>query len=371
MDWRIRVSKDKFWLAFASIEELGSCFVEKLYNHFGCIENAWTISSSELVKVEGLTKKQISYFLEKRKNINPDECYEFILKRGIKYITLESADYPKMLKEIYNAPTVLFIKGDLGVCNLDKTLAVVGSRRASSSAKEVLNKILLEFSGTDLCVVSGLAAGIDTVAHKSALEAGVKTIGVIASGFDHCYPSANRQLYKDIADGNGAIVTEYWPTFEPLSFRFPQRNRIVSGLSYGTLIAEAALKSGAMITANLTLDQNRELMCMPGSLTNPNTEGIYKLLQDGATMVTKAEDIMNALGWTFSKNNQVRTTKFDLSEQEQKVFDIVAVEPKLFDDIMNLTKISFDDLMSVLTMLELKGIIKQIDGEKYASCVKI
>lgn len=365
------MNKDKFWLAFASIEELGSCFVERLYRHFGCIENAWTISSAELVKVEGITKKQISYFLEKRKNVNPDECLEYISKKGIKYLTFEDEKYPKMLKEIYNAPAVLFVKGDLDICNLEKTLAVVGSRRASSSAKEVLNKILCEFEGTDLCIVSGLAAGIDTVAHKSALEAGLKTIGVIASGFDHCYPAVNKQLYKDIADGNGAIVTEYWPTSEPLSFRFPQRNRIVSGLSYGTLIAEAALKSGAMITANLTLDQNRELMCMPGSLTNPNTEGIYKLLKDGASLVTSSEDIINTLGWSFSKRSQVKTTKFELEDTEQKVFKVLEIEPKSFDEIMNLTQIGFDDLMTVLTMLELKGIIKQTEGEKYASCVKI
>ena len=364
-------SKDKFWLAFASIEELGSTFIEKLYNHFGCIENAWTISSSEIIEIEGITKKQISYFLDKRKNVNPDECFEYITKKGIKYLTLEDENYPKMLKEIYNPPAVLFIKGDLDVCNLEKTLAVVGSRKSSNGAKEVLNKIILEFSGTDLCVVSGLAVGIDTVAHKSALEAGLKTIGVIASGFDYCYPTANKQLYKDIIDGNGAIVTEYWPTLEPLSFRFPQRNRIVSGLSYGTLIAEAAIKSGAMITANLTLEQNRELMCIPGLLTNPNTEGIYKLLQDGATMVTCADNIVNALGWTMSKNAQVRTTKFELSDVEQKIFAEIAIEPKTFDDIMNLTGVNFDELMSVLTMLELKGIIKQTDGEKYASCVKI
>lgn len=126
-----------------------------------------------------------------------------------------------------------------------------------------------------------------------------------------------------------------------------------------------------MITANLTLDQNRELMCMPGSLANPNTEGIYKLLKDGASLVTKAEDIMNTLGWSFSKRAQVKTTNFELTEQEQKILNTVAIEPKSIDEIMNLTKIEFDDLMTLLTMLELKGIIKQTEGEKYASCVKI
>jgi len=365
------LNKDKFWLAFASIEELGANFIKTLYEHFGDIENAWTVSSADIAEIEGVTKKQISYFLDKRKNVSPDKCYDYIHKKGIKYITFADEKYPKMLKEIYAPPMVLFVRGELDICNLEKTVAVVGSRRASSGAKEVLNKLLLEFQGTDLCIVSGLAAGIDTIAHKSALEANLKTIGIIASGFDFCYPTANKKLYDDIANGNGAILTEYWPDFQPLSFRFPQRNRIVSGLSYGTIIAEAALKSGAMITANLTLEQGRELMCIPGSLLNPNTEGIYKLLQDGATMVTKADDVLASLGWTFNHSTQVKTVSFELSPIEEKVFNEIAIEPKTFDNIANSTTLGFDDLMSVLTTLELKGIIKQTNGEKYASCVKI
>ena len=363
------MNKDKFWLAFASIEELDARFVKILYEHFGDIENAWTVGSSEIVDVEGITRKQISYFLEKRQKVSPDACYEYIQKKGIKYITLQDEKYPAMLREIYNPPAVLFIRGELDICNLEKTIAVVGSRRASSGAKNVLRNLILEFSGTDLCIVSGLAAGIDTTAHKSALEAGLKTIGVIASGFDFCYPTANKKLYDDIANGNGAVITEYWPTFQPISFHFPQRNRIVSGLSYGTIIAEAALKSGAMITANLTLEQNRELMCIPGSLTNPNTEGIYKLLREGAAMVTKAEDVMNTLGWTLNKTCQPKTVNFELSPLEEKVFSEIAIEPKSFDTLINDTALDFDNLMSVLTTLELKGIIKQTDGEKYVSCV--
>ncbi len=135
----------------------------------------------------------------------------------------------------------------------------------------------------------------------------LKTIGVIASGFDFVYPSANKDLYKKIEQGNGAILTEYFPTFEPLQWRFPQRNRIVSGLSYGTLVAEAAIKSGALITANLCLDQGRDLMCIPGLVSNPNTEGIYKLLKQGATMVTCASDILNALNWEIKPKQLLKT----------------------------------------------------------------
>lgn len=171
-----------------------------------------------------------------------------------------------MLKHISNPPVVLYYKGDLFSCNLEKTLAVVGSRRASSYAKEALTKIISELENTDICIVSGLASGIDTTAHVAALDSNLKTIGVIASGFDYTYPAANKSLYEKIEDGNGAVVSEYYPTFEPLKFRFPQRNRIVSGLSFGTLVAEASLKSGALITSNLTLEQGRELMCIPWGL---------------------------------------------------------------------------------------------------------
>lgn len=148
-----------------------------------------------------------------------------------------------MLRNIDNPPSVLYYKGDLFDCNLEKTLAVVGSRRASTYAKDALAKIISELQNTDICIVSGLATGIDTTAHVSALENNLKTIGVIASGFDFTYPAANKDLYRRIENGNGAVISEYYPTFEPLKFRFPQRNRIVSGLSYGTLVAEASLKA--------------------------------------------------------------------------------------------------------------------------------
>ena len=162
------MNKDKYWLAFSSIEKLGANFVLNLFKHFGNIENAWSVSPAEIVKDEGLSKRQIDYFLHNRNTINPDECYEFIIKRGIGYITYESDEYPYLLKEIYNPPIALFVKGNINLCNLKKTLAVVGSRKASTSAKDYLAKIISEFTNSDICIVSGLASGIDAVAHSSA-----------------------------------------------------------------------------------------------------------------------------------------------------------------------------------------------------------
>lgn len=159
------------------------------------------------------------------------------------------------------------------------------------------------FANTDICIVSGLASGVDTAAHVAALDNNLKTIGVIASGFDFTYPAANKDLYKQIENGGGVIFSEYYPTFEPLKFRFPQRNRIVSGLSYGTLVAEASIKSGALITANLTLEQGRELMCIPGLITNPNTEGIYKLLKTEQHSLQSQKTFLRRSAGKLSRQN--------------------------------------------------------------------
>ena len=161
-------------------------------------------------------------------------------------------------------------------------------------------------------------------------------------------------------------MSEYYPTFEPMKFRFPQRNRIVSGLSYGTLVAEASLRSGALITANLTLEQGRELMCIPGEISNPNTEGIYKLLKNGATIVTESEDILNALNWEIKRENpQQQLTLPMLTPDEEKIFDNLQIEEKGVDELLSLTGLKLDDLLMNLTTMELKGIIKQYNGDRY------
>ncbi len=358
--------KDKYWIAFSAIEQIDSTFVQRLYNYFGDVEEAYNAGLNDLEQIDGLSVRKAETFLRERDKINPDKALEEVQNRDIKFLAFEDEKYPKMLKQISNPPAVLYYKGDIEACNFERTLAVVGSRRASYSAKEAVNKVLSELKDTDICIVSGLAAGIDTAAHLAALENNLKTIGVIASGFDYIYPSSNKYLYQKLENGGGVVVTEYYPTFQPLKFRFPQRNRIVSGLSYGTLVAEASLKSGALITANLTLEQGRELMCIPGLISNPNTEGIYKLLKNGAALVTKADDILEALNWEI---NPVQQLSIDLTENlneaEQKIYKAFDVEEKGFDELSALTKISTADLLTNLTTMELKGIIKQVTGDRY------
>ena len=356
--------KTKFWTAFASIEQLDSTFIQRLYNYFGDVETAWNSTLSDLKQIEGLSVRKAENFIEKKKGINPDETLELVLNRGIKILTYEDDKYPFMLRQISNPPMTLFYKGDLFSCNLDRTVAFVGSRKASFNGKESVSSLIKDLANTDISIVSGLAAGIDAVSHEAAIGNNLKTIGVIASGFDYIYPKTNKYLYEKIENGCGAILTEYYPTFEPIKFRFPQRNRIVTGLSYGTVVGEAALKSGALISANLTLEQGRELMCVPGSINNSNTEGIYKLLKDGATMVTKGEDILNALGWVIEKKSKI-DTKLNLNETEQIIFDIIKIEPRGFDEIQSLTGLSTDELLICLTEMELNGLLEQTDGDRY------
>ena len=356
---------DKYWIALSSIEQIDSIFIQRIYNYFGDIETAYSASLSDLSQIDGLSVKKAEKFIEKRKNIDLEKTYDTVLEKGIKYFTFEDVNYPKMLKEISDPPAVLYYKGNPEICNFEKTVAIVGSRKASFHAKEAVEKIVSELEGTDICIVSGLASGIDTSAHTSALKHILKTIGVIASGFDFTYPASNKHLYEQIEQGGGLVVSEYYPTFEPLKFRFPQRNRIVSGLSYGTVVAEASMRSGALITANLTLEQGRELMCIPGLISNPNTEGIYKLLKNGATLVTCAKDILEALNWEIKPVQQLQIPLSDLTDDEQKIYNALEVEEKGFDELSTITKINTNDLLINLTTMELKGIIKQVAGDRY------
>ena len=358
--------KKKYWIAFSSIEQIDSSFILKLYDYFGDIEQAFQASLNDLKNIDGLSVKKAENFLRYRDKVDIDNTFTEVETRGINFLTFADDKYPHMLREISNPPAVLYYKGKLFDCNLEKTLAVVGSRRASTNGREDLRKIISGLSNTDICIVSGLAAGIDTVAHTSAIENNLKTIGVIASGFDYTYPASNKTLYQNIENGYGAVVTEYYPTFGPVKFRFPQRNRIVSGLSYGTLVVEASLKSGALITANLTLEQGRELMCVPGLISNPNTQGIYNLLKNGATLVTESDDILNALNWEIKNSTPSGQLVLPmLTNEEDLIFKNLEIEEKCVDELLSLTGLRFDDLLMNLTTMELKGIIKQCDGDRY------
>ena len=357
--------KDKYWIGFSSIESLDSSFILRLYNYFGDIEKAFYANQNELKNIDGLSVKKTANFLKARDNLDLEKVYNGVIERGIKFFTFEDEKYPQLLKNIETPPAVLYYKGDINICNLDKTIAIVGSRKASFNGKEALKYLISGLRNTDISIVSGLASGMDTCAHLAAIENNLSTIGVIASGFDYVYPTSNKSLYEKIEKDCGVIMSEYYPTFEPLKFRFPQRNRIVTGLSYGTIVVEASLKSGALISANLTLEQGRELMCVPGLITNPNTEGIFKLIKNGASIITKPEDILDALNWEIKAQDPKQLSLSDMDEDEIKIYKSLEVEEKGLDMISAETGLDVDSLLSYLTIMELKGIIKAIEGDRF------
>ena len=358
--------KNKYYAACAALLNISLYFKAKLFEFLDYdIEAFWKCDKADL-KEFSLKNPDVPVsrlFLSAKSKINPDFEYENALKKRYKILGFDDENYPELLKQIPDFPLMLYYKGSFEGINLEHALAIVGSRKASENARESLSRIVSQMQGTDIVIVSGLAYGIDAKAHESAIKNGLKTIAVIGSGLDFEYPSSNKNLYREIIEGAGVILSEFAPCVAPVPRNFPQRNRIVTGMSSGTLVAEAALKSGAMISANLTLEQNRELMCMPGLISNPNCEGIYQLIKNGASIVTCADDIFECLNWEFKQND----TKIKLSGVEKNIFDTIQIEPLNFDTLASKLNISPQELMVFLTGMELKGLIKQIDTKYYIS----
>ncbi|MDO8574721.1 MAG: DNA-processing protein DprA [bacterium] len=288
-------------------------------------------------------------------------------ENGIKIIKKSSKDYPKILKEISNAPKQLYARGELPK-NHDMNFAIVGTRAASEYGKILAFKIAKELSELGFNIVSGLALGIDTQAHLGALAGNGKTIAVLGSGTDDdsIYPRENFKLAKKIIDSGGAVIGEYEPGTKAINWTFPERNRIVSGLSRGVLVVEAPEKSGALITASLALEQNREVFAIPGSIFSKNSIGANNLIKKGAKMVTSVDDILEELNLTYLKKVSLR----DISRREKKlnpeeklIFSIIEKEPVHIDKICEIAKLPANRVLPIVSVLEIQGIIKNIGGK--------
>lgn len=361
-----KTDKDKLYLACANILYNNPLFKAKIFEFFNYdIKRVFKTDKNDLIEFSNIYKN-ISIprnFLSQLKEINPLEIYEKVLNDGINYITYDDENYPILLKEIEDFPLVLFYKGSFKDINFEKTLSIVGSRKATESAKQNVSNIVSGFKNTDITIISGLAEGIDAKAHISALENNIKTVAVIGSGLNYKYPSINSKLY-DLIEEKGLILSEFPNDLKPAPQNFPQRNRIVTGLSKGTLIAEAKIKSGAMVSARLALEQNRELMCIPGLITNPNCEGIYHLIKNGAGVVTKTEDILNILNWEKIEENK---TKLNLSGLDKQIYDLISSEEISYEGLQQKLDVGINELMVKLTEMELNGLIIQKNGLYYIS----
>lgn len=355
----------KYFVAFNQFhEKIGPQRIKKLLNYFSSLENAWRADEYDLVK-SGLEENLIKEFCAGRILIDPESELEKLTKENISVMTILDENYPKLLKEIYDPPSVIYVKGQI-LPQDEKALAIVGTRVPSSYGQQATSHLAGQISQAGLTIVSGLARGIDTLAHLAALQNNRRTIAVIGSGIDQAsiYPPSNRKLAEQIAQ-NGAVISEYPLTSPALKHHFPARNRIISGLALGTLVVEAKEKSGTSLTVQHALEQNREVFALPGPIYSPNSAGPNNLIKMGAKLVTKTEDILEELNLkSLTDQIQVRQILPD-NEEEAKILDLLSHEPTHIDKIVEQTKMNTAQVNSTIALMEMKGKIKNLGGMNY------
>jgi len=286
---------DKYLIALAYLKELGPVSLKKLLNYFGTAQNIWQASEGQL-KALNLTDKLVGELVKQRRLLEPDRIIQELAKEKIKTVSLFEPGYPKLLKEIYTPPLVLFYRGNPAAFNSNYSLAVVGSRKISNYARTIMPELLAKVIKQKVVIVSGLAFGVDALSHHLALMFKGTTLAVIGSGLSRLYPAGNRVLADRIVKSGGLLVSEFAPMVGPLPSNFPRRNRIIAGLVQAVLVVEAADQSGALITAYSSIEQNREVLAVPQNIDLPNSVGVNGLIGRGAKVVTKAEDILETLG---------------------------------------------------------------------------
>ena len=325
-----KVSKEdiKYRVGFSLISGIGRVRLTQLENYFGNLEDAWKAAPAEL-KHSGLDNASIRAITSGRPNVSLEAEMEKLDRCGVKVLTCHDSDYPSRLKEIYDYPPILYIKGSL-LPDDDWGLAVVGTRRATVYGRQVTEEITADLARSKITIISGLARGIDSVAHHSALEAGGRSIAILACGLDIVYPSENANLARRIME-QGALISEYPLGTRPRPENFPRRNRIMSGLSLGVLVIEAGETSGAIITAHLALEQNREVFAIPGSILSPASRGTNYLIQEGAKLVRDYTNILEELNLTAVAHQIEMKEIIPASDTESLLLKQLGVEPTHID----------------------------------------
>jgi len=355
----------KYWVALNYFSKFGPARFKKLIKYFPDLKNAFRAPLPELVEA-GIEPDIAEEFLAARTEIDPDKIMGILDKEDIKIITIDNKQYPNLLKEIYNPPPLLYFRGQLSAQD-EFALAVVGTRKYSSYGKQLTEHIVKDLARNNLTIVSGLAHGIDTLAHLACLEVNGHTIAVLGSGLDRqsIYPSTNRYLVDKIINSGGNIISEFPPGTPPLRHHFPQRNRIISGLTLGTLVIEAGEKSGALITANHALEQNREVFAVPGNIYSSSSEGPNKLIKMGARAITSAEDIIEALNLTQATSFIDSKKIIPDSEEEKIIIGFLSHEPVHIDELVRLSGLDTSIINSTLTIMEMKGMVRNLGGMQY------
>lgn len=351
-----------YWIGFSQARGIGPARLRNLLDYYGDIEQAWQAEPAELRAI-GLDRRSVESLVKTRTSLDLEAELKKLDRLKVSAFTWDSPDYPGLLRNIYNPPIVLYVLGEL-TSQDEWAIAVVGTRRATAYGRECTQVLVRGLVENKLTVVSGLAYGIDTEAHWAALKAGGRTIAVLGSGLDVIYPAENRKLSQAIVE-SGALVSEYPLGTKPESGNFPSRNRIISGLSLGTLIVEGALQSGARITADNALEQGREVFAVPGPILRPSSAGPNYLIQNGAKLVTQVNDILEELNLTMAAQQTEARAVIPDNEIEAVLLAQLSFDPTHIDDLGQATDLSAADIASTLTLMELKGMVRQVGGMNY------
>lgn len=352
----------KYLLALNRIKNVGPRTVFKLLAKFENLEELFKLNAKGLEQI-GLKKSVVSEIINFNFNeIDKDFLWEQTTNHKI--ITIDDEDYPYLLKQIYDPPFVLYLAGESGFLS-DKGVAIVGSRNPSAIGMENCYRFAKELAKRDLVIVSGLALGIDKFAHKGAIDVSGKTIAVLGSGIDCIYPVANLDLANTIME-KGLLISEFPLSTRPHALHFPRRNRIISGLSLATLVIEAAVKSGSLITARFAIEQNRDVLAIPGSIHNPQSRGCHQLIRDGAKLVTSIDDVLDELSLEFQKNSKENFAS--LANDVENLVKFIGFEITTVDKIIERSGLTIEQVMSELALLEIEGVVTKV-ASGYIRCI--
>ena len=355
--------KLKYWLAFNRIRGIGRARFKLLEDYFESMEAAWAGSQAEYRRA-GLDRRTIASIVSGKQKVDPDAEIDLLDRSGVRALTWHDDEYPARLKQIYDLPPLIYLKGSL-LPDDERSLAVVGTRNPSAYGRQVTERLVYDISIAGVIIVSGLARGVDGIAHRATLDAGQRTIAVLGSGLDIIYPREHSNLAEKIAE-NGALISEHPLGARPDARNFPRRNRIMSGMALGTLVIEAGMKSGALITARQALDENREVFAVPGSIYSENSKGANRLIRESAAkLVTCCKDVLEELNLTAVTRQIEMTALFPEDENEAELLRYITFDPVHIDEVCRSSERSASDVSGALAMMELKGLVKQVGGMNY------
>ncbi len=359
----VRTNGLAWWVAFHRISRLGSVRFGLLERAFPSLEEAWKADGAAL-RAAGLDAATVDLVIARRPEIDPQRELERLEEAGVRPIPRFHSAYPSRLREIADPPPVIYVHGTLTPQD-EWALALVGTRRATAYGRQAAGEFARDLATNGVTVVSGLARGIDTIAHRAALDAGGRTIAVLANGLDTVYPPENRGLASEIAEA-GALISDYPLGTKPRAEFFPRRNRIMSGVALGTLVVEGDVKSGAMITARFAGEQNREVFAVPGSIFAPQSRGPLSLIRDGATPVASVEHVLEALNLTMiGAQMDFGRTAPPASEDERALMEVLTREPRHVDEVVRDSGLAAARVSATLALLELKGQVRDLGGMQY------